>query len=277
MAEFQHPFVQAPTREAFETKLEAGLISLYQIAFIEDTKEIWTRGVYYPCPYSKEELDKFIKELADKLKEEMEAREEALEDLAESIYYYHATATLTANNTLIEKGVDTQVTLTAKSSFKTESADTLDIKNTTAGTVLESTGTTASKTATITLNDTTAFQAIAGFKYNVSKTANVTVTAKYPIFTFGNTGSTVTSAVITAGTKAVKSSPAGSYNITLAANLTYFWICVPSDMTVNKVTLSGFDVPMEAPVTVAVTGKGNYKCYRSTKTNDTGTYTLVVS
>lgn len=65
MAEFQHPFVQAATREAFETKLEAGLISLYQIAFIEDTKEIWTRGVYYPCPYSKNELDKFIKDLSD--------------------------------------------------------------------------------------------------------------------------------------------------------------------------------------------------------------------
>ena len=65
MAEFQHPFVQAATREAFETKLEAGLISLYQIAFIEDTKEIWARGVYYPCPYSKNELDKFIKDLSD--------------------------------------------------------------------------------------------------------------------------------------------------------------------------------------------------------------------
>lgn len=273
MAEFQHPFVQASTREAFETALEAGSISPYQIAFIEDTKEVWTRGVYYPCPYSKEELDKFIKELADKLEEEVEA----LEDLAESIYYYHATATLTANKTLIEKGVDTQITLTARSSFKTESADTLDIKNVTAGTVLESTGTTASKTAAVTIKDTTVFQAIAGFKYNVSKTANVTVTAKYPIFTFGSTGSTVTSAVITAGTKSVKSSPAGSYSLTLPANLTYFWICVPSDMAVNKVTLSGFDVPMEAPITVAVTGKGNYKCYRSTKTNDAGTYTLVVS
>lgn len=277
MAEFQHPFVQASTRETFEAKVASGAVSLYQIAFIEDTKEIWTRGVYYPCPYSKDELDALIKELSDNLKEETEARETALEDLAESIYYYHATSTLSANKTLIEKGVDTQVTLTAKSSFKTDSADTLDIKNTTTSTVLESTGTTASKTATVTLNDTTTFQAVAGFKYNVNKTANVTVTAKYPIYTFGNTGATVTSAIITAGTKAVKSSPAGSYTLTLPANLTYFWICVPSDMTVNKVTLSGFDVTMESPVTVAVTGKGNYKCYRSNKTNDAGTYTLVVS
>lgn len=65
MAEFQHPFVQAATREAFEAKLNAGVISNYQIAFIEDTKEIWARGVYYPCPYSKNELDKFIKDLSD--------------------------------------------------------------------------------------------------------------------------------------------------------------------------------------------------------------------
>lgn len=34
-------------------------------------------------------------------------------------------------------------------------------------------------------------------------------------------------------------------------------------MSINKVTSSGFDVPMEAPSTVTVPGKDIYKCYRS--------------
>lgn len=214
---------------------------------------------------------------ASDLTAEIARATEAEEGLAESIYYYHATATISANKTLIEKGVDTSVTLTAKSSFKTEGANTLDIKNNTSGETLASTGTTLQKTATVSISDTTVFQAVAAFDYNVSKTANVTVTAKYPIFTLGSASDVMDDASITGGTKAVKSSAAGSYNVTLSQNLMYFWICVPSDMTVNKVTLSGFDVPMQAYQTVAVTGKGNYKCYRSTNTNDAGTYTLVVS
>lgn len=203
--------------------------------------------------------------------------EEAEADLAESIYYYHASCTLTASPTLIEKGVNATITLTGKSSFMTDGANSLRIENTTASKILTGTGNTVSMTATDTINDTTTFKATAAFDHNVSKTASVTVTAKYPIYTFGSTSTSVTSANITAGTKAVKSSAAGTYSFTLASNLTYFWICVPSEMSVNKVTLSGFDVPMNTPVTVAVDGKGSYKCYRSTNSNDAGTYSLVVS
>lgn len=202
---------------------------------------------------------------------------DGINDLAESIYYYHASATISASPTLIEKGVSTQITITAKSSFKTESANTLDIKNVTSDQTLESSGTPASKTATINIDDSATFQAIAAFDYDVTKTANVTVTAKYPIYTFGSTNSTVDSSTITAGTKYVKSNASGSYSINLPQNLMYFWICVPNDMLVNKVTLSGFDVPMEVYQTISVTGKGDYKCYRSSNTNDSGTYTLVVS
>ena len=198
-----------------------------------------------------------------------------INDLAESIYYYHASATISASPTLIEKGVSTQITLTAKSLFKTESANTLDIKK--GEETLESSGTTASKTATVSIDDTTTFQAIATFDYDVVKTTNVTVTAKYPVYTFGSTNNTVDSSTITAGVKSVKFNASGSYSINLSQNLMYFWICVPNDMSINKVTLSGFDVPMEAYQTVSVTGKGDYKCYRSSNTNDSGTYTLVVS
>lgn len=211
------------------------------------------------------------------IKTEETSRKEDVENLWESIYYHHATTTIKSDKTLVEKGVNTSITLTATSSFKGAGANSLDIKNSTSNTVLTSTGTTSSKTATATIADTTTFQAVAKFDHGITKTSNVTVTAKYPIFTFGSKNSTATSAEILTGTKSVKSSANGNYNISLSQNLMYFWICVPSEMTVNKVTLSGFDVPMETATTVAVTGKGNYKCYRSSNTNDLGSYTLVIS
>lgn len=52
--------IQAKTKAAFQAKLEAGEIQQLSIAFIEDTKEIWTHGIYYPCPYSKEEIQNLI-------------------------------------------------------------------------------------------------------------------------------------------------------------------------------------------------------------------------
>lgn len=66
MAEFPHIFIQAPTREAFDAALTDGRVSQHQVAFIEDTHEIWARGKYYPCPYTKEEIDeKIIKKIND--------------------------------------------------------------------------------------------------------------------------------------------------------------------------------------------------------------------
>lgn len=40
------------------------------------------------------------------------------------------------------------------------------------------------------------------------------------------------------------SSPAGTYKIKNNADGIYLWLCVPDTMTINKVTSSGFTVPM---------------------------------
>ena len=61
MAQIESLFISASTKEAFQTRLDAGDIMDYTIVFIEDTKEIYAKGVYYPCSVSKEELeDMFI-------------------------------------------------------------------------------------------------------------------------------------------------------------------------------------------------------------------------
>lgn len=52
--------IYAKTKSGFQTKLDASEVKNTSIAFIEDSKEIWTNGQYWPCPYSKEELDNLL-------------------------------------------------------------------------------------------------------------------------------------------------------------------------------------------------------------------------
>ncbi len=67
MSQINEQFIQVKTRANFEARLEAGDIKDTSIAFIEDTNEIWTKGKYYPCPYTKEELDAKFNDKVDKV------------------------------------------------------------------------------------------------------------------------------------------------------------------------------------------------------------------
>lgn len=57
MAEIKEQFIQVKTKANFVTKLTNGEIKDSSIAFIEDSSEIWAKGKYYSCPYTKEFLD----------------------------------------------------------------------------------------------------------------------------------------------------------------------------------------------------------------------------
>lgn len=72
--------------------------------------------------------------------------------------------------------------------------------------------------------------------------------------------------------QAIKTSPGGTYTLTNSTDGCYLWLCVPDNMTINKVTLNGFDVPMEAPVTI-----DKYKYYRSSNRLTNKDYTFVIS
>ena len=56
----------------------------------------------------------------------------------------------------------------------------------------------------------------------------------------------------------------------------YLWLCVPSTMSINKVTSGGFDVPFLAPVEASTT-LGTYKCYRTQDLPGTDPMTIVIS
>lgn len=47
-------------KSTFQSELEAGNILDTSIVFIQDAKEIWTHNTFYPCPYTKEEIDQII-------------------------------------------------------------------------------------------------------------------------------------------------------------------------------------------------------------------------
>ena len=66
-------FFNCETLDAFNLNLESGNITDQCIVFIEDTKQIWTHGQFYSCPYTKEEVDDLINSVdTDITKEDIE-------------------------------------------------------------------------------------------------------------------------------------------------------------------------------------------------------------
>ena len=66
MAQINEQFIQVKTKANFETELSSGNIKDTSIAFIEDTNEIWAKGHYYSCPYTKDELTALFNNKVDK-------------------------------------------------------------------------------------------------------------------------------------------------------------------------------------------------------------------
>lgn len=96
----------------------------------------------------------------------------------------------------------------------------------------------------------------------------------YPTMKYGfHVSGTMSAGFIAAlaGSKETKS-PAGQYTATNNVTGNYMWFCVASQQSINKVTSGGFDVPLEAAVTV-----GKYKCYRSSNAVAAGEHTFVVA
>ena len=46
-------FINCATLSIFNTSIESGSITDSDLVFIEDTKQIWTHGTYYSCPYQR--------------------------------------------------------------------------------------------------------------------------------------------------------------------------------------------------------------------------------
>jgi hypothetical protein len=129
---------------------------------------------------------------------------------------------------------------------------------------------TGSDTFTPTASGNTTYTAlftIAGLQKQTSKN----VVAVYPIL-YGS-GDEYTDAQTQAS---VRTTPAGTYNVTVANNGDYVFFVVPRTMNINSAKMSGFDFPLQAPVNVEIDGV-EYKYYQSANTYDAGTLTIVIS
>ena len=67
----------------------------------------------------------------------------------------------------------------------------------------------------------------------------------------------------------------GSYNITVSQNGQSVFFNVPSEMSITKATVSGFDMPFKPYVSKTIDGKA-YKSYESTNTYTKGTLNVVI-
>lgn len=73
----------------------------------------------------------------------------------------------------------------------------------------------------------------------------------------------------------LSTSPAGTYTLVNDNAENYLWLCVPNGMTINKVTSSGFDVPMESPTSISIS-TDTYNCYRSSSKINPTTMEIVI-
>ena len=130
-----------------------------------------------------------------------------------------------------------------------------------------------------TISDSATYRAWITYK-GVAKEKTIEVKAYYPKYYGFSSNPTITSDDILDTNRFTKQSISdtaigeGSINAPFPS---YMWFCIPNDMTINKVTSSGIEVPMEAPVNVVVTNRGTYKCYRSSNVFKVGTFNYQIS
>lgn len=179
----------------------------------------------------------------------------------------------TSGNSLYFVGDTFTIEATATCSV---SADTITIKcgNSTIASIQNAKTATGSETidptfasAPATINFTA--EAVIG---SVKKTASFSVGLVNPMYV--GAGTVYTNVVNDSHKQSARTNASGTYNVTVASNGQHVFFVVPSSMTINKVTLSGFDFPLDAADT---TSKSGYKIYKSSNTYKAGAISLVVS
>ena len=179
----------------------------------------------------------------------------------------------TSGNSLYFVGDTFTIKATATCSV---SANTITIKcgNSTIASIQNAKTATGSQTidptfssAPTTINFTA--EAVIG---SVKKTASFSVGLVNPMYV--GAGAAYTAVVNDSHKQSARTSASGTYNVTVASSGQYVFFVVPSSMTINKVTLSGFDFPLDAADT---TSKSGYKIYKSSNTYKADAISLVVS
>ena len=178
-----------------------------------------------------------------------------------------ATVSLTVTPSVVHVGSTNTITLKA-----TTDTEATEIKITGGTSVITGSGKSVQGTDTVQLSAAGEKSYIAEFTINgLKKSTTAKLTAVNKIY-YGSGDAYTDAASVASARKA----PAGTYNVTVGTGGKSIFFVIPATMTINKATLSGFDFPLDAPVSVE---KDNvsYKSYKSSNTMDAGTYQIVIS
>ena len=168
-----------------------------------------------------------------------------------------------------EKGVPKDITVkwTLKKGDSTVSAESVTVND-------EPASGTSKLFSGVTQNTTYTVKAVYQGKTAQGSTSATFVAPMY--FGFAAATEAASLEITSLGKQSIKTSPGGSYTLNNATTGHYLWLCVPSSMTINRVTSSGFDIPMEEQQTGS-TSVDTYKCYRSSSQINEGNVTIVIS
>ena len=182
-----------------------------------------------------------------------------------------ATVSLTASTSTFIVGERT-FTLTANANTN---AENIVIKQ---GDNIIATGSGKTVSQTITVTQATAGSIVytAEFTFAGGNKRSTTVTVYFVNKLYVGSGADYTDVIGDSYAQSARRNPAGTYNVIVAENAQYVFFVIPATMSISKATLSGFNFPLDAPVTETIDDV-SYKIYRSSNTNDAGTYQIVIS
>lgn len=75
--------------------------------------------------------------------------------------------------------------------------------------------------------------------------------------------------------KKTRSTLEGTYEFNVGVAESYVFFLVPSNQSITKATLMGFDFPLEQPQNIIYEGN-NYKMYQSSNTYDAYTFNIEI-
>lgn len=192
------------------------------------------------------------------------------------LFKNYTSVALKSNTGLFEFGVNTKPVLTIDVKFDGAviNPDTLSLKKNNSEVSTDKSAKSYTDEEGIT--DTATYKLDITYQ-GVSKSTSVVVKAVRAMYMGGSQkASDLTQDEIKALNKqALKASAAGNYSFEVVQN-DYAWFCVPKDFSINKMTSSGFDVPLEAPVTIQVDGY-DYKCYRTSSALAAGSMSVTIA
>lgn len=199
----------------------------------------------------------------------------ALNEINDVLFSQYTALTFSRTPSVIERGVNTKVTLTWNPTFNGayEKPSALTVKK--GGTTLTTDTSLKTIQDTAGITETTTYSIEATIR-GIKKTASATVNAYYPQFAGASASESLASAdVLALGNKVVAASVARTVTVQVEQGQ-YFWFAVPENFSITSIKMGGFDVSLDAVATVAVDGRGNYKCYRSAKPQSAGRYTFEI-